>query len=383
MYRHSIRKLIRKGEWVISIDLTDAYFHVPIHPQSQKYLRFQTKKVFFSVSSSSFWCRDSSPRVHSHCQRGQTHSSSQEPQNPSISGRLASSVTNKRSMSQRFGKVSSIGPRTRLAYQFSKIGIDTHTKTGFSGLLFRPSEGSSVPNPEETRSAKCSDCFHQKVISLDSKKAHVAHRDFSFLGKNSATRKVTHETFPVVPKVALEDSPVIGHKDSSNRKFPEAPKVVGGYQKSYGRCSYPSSGTQHTSVYRCLTKRLGSSLKRDSVKWSLVKQGSPAPHQCIGAKSCSSRTKGPSGALTRSNSADLFRQQHSSILSEQRGRHSFHRNVCSYLENSCIHRDAMVLGSGGSLDQGTSTAPSLEDITETSILTHAFISCRMIEILRK
>ena len=124
------------------------------------------QKRGFSVSSSSFWCRDSSPRVHSHCQRGQTHSSSQEPQNPSISGRLASSVTIKRSMSQRFGKVSSIGPRTRLAYQFSKIGIDTHAKTGFSGLSFRPSEGSSVPNPEETRSAKRSDCFHQKVVRL-------------------------------------------------------------------------------------------------------------------------------------------------------------------------------------------------------------------------
>ena len=42
----SIRKSIRQGEWVTSIDLTDAYFHVPIHPQSQKYLRFQTKKGF-------------------------------------------------------------------------------------------------------------------------------------------------------------------------------------------------------------------------------------------------------------------------------------------------------------------------------------------------
>ena len=333
----TIRKSIRQGEWVTSIDLADSYFHVPIHPQSQKYLRFQTKKGVFHFQALPFWCRDSFPRVHSHCQRGQTHSSSQEPQNPSISGRLASSVTNKGIMYQRFRKLVQL-VQTRLAYQFSKIGIDTDAKTGFSGLSLRPSEGSSVPNPEETRSAKRSDCFHQKVISLDSKKAHVAHRDFSFLGKNSATRKVTHETFPVVPKVALEVSPVVGHKDSSNRKFPEAPKVVGGYQKSHGRCSYPSSGTQHTGVYRCLTKRLGSSLKRDSVKWSLVKQGSPAPHQCIGAKSCSSSPKGLSGTLTRSNSAHLFRQQHSSSLSEQRRRHTFPRDVCSYLENSCIHK---------------------------------------------
>ena len=46
----SIRKSIRQGEWVTSIYLTDAYFHVPIHPQSQKYLRFQTKKGVFQ-----FW----------------------------------------------------------------------------------------------------------------------------------------------------------------------------------------------------------------------------------------------------------------------------------------------------------------------------------------
>ena len=47
----SIRKLIRQGEWATSIDLTDAYFHVPIHPQSQKYLRFQTKKGVFQFQA--------------------------------------------------------------------------------------------------------------------------------------------------------------------------------------------------------------------------------------------------------------------------------------------------------------------------------------------
>ena len=316
----SIRKSIRQGEWVTSIDLTDAYFHVPIHPQSQKYLRFQTKKRGFPISGSPFWCCNSSPRVYSHCKRGKTHSSSQEPQNPSISGRLASSVTNKRSMSQRFGKFSEIGPRTRLAHQFPKIGIGSHTKSRFSGLSLRSS-----------------DCFHQKVISLDSKKAHVTHRDISFLRKNSTSGKVTHETFSVVPKVTLEVSPVTGQKDPSNREFSELSQMVGGSTKSYGRCSYPSSCSQHIGVHRCLPKRLGSSLERNSPQWPLVKQGGSASHQRIGAKSCSPGPKGVSGALARSNRAHLFRQQYSSILSEQR-RHPFHRNVCSYLENSGIHK---------------------------------------------
>ena len=255
----SIRKSIRQGEWVTSIDLTDAYFHVPIHPQSQKYLRFQTKKGVFQFQALPFGVATAPLEF--------TRSSSQEPQNPSISGRLASSVTNKRSMSQRFGKFSEIGPRTRLAHQFPKIGIGSHTKSRFSGLSLRSSEGSGFSNPKETRSVKSSDCFHQKVTSLDSKKAHVTHRDISFLRKNSTSGKVTHETFSVVPKVTLEVSPV-----------------------------------------------------------------------SIGAKSCSPGPKGVSGALARSKCAHLLRQQYSSILSEQRRRHPFHRNVCSYLENSGIHK---------------------------------------------
>ena len=41
-------------EWVTLIDLTNAYFHVPIHPQSQKYLRFQTKKGVFQFHALPF-----------------------------------------------------------------------------------------------------------------------------------------------------------------------------------------------------------------------------------------------------------------------------------------------------------------------------------------
>ena len=35
-----IRSLLRPGDWAVSIDLKDAYFHVPIHPEARKFLRF-------------------------------------------------------------------------------------------------------------------------------------------------------------------------------------------------------------------------------------------------------------------------------------------------------------------------------------------------------
>ncbi len=41
----SILAAVTKGQWMTSIDLSDAYFHVPIHYVSRKYLRF----VFLGV----------------------------------------------------------------------------------------------------------------------------------------------------------------------------------------------------------------------------------------------------------------------------------------------------------------------------------------------
>ena len=50
----SIRASFRKGEWVTSIDLTDAYLHVPIHTLSRKYLRFYHKGVIYQFTSLPF-----------------------------------------------------------------------------------------------------------------------------------------------------------------------------------------------------------------------------------------------------------------------------------------------------------------------------------------
>ena len=50
----SIRNSLRKNEWLVSIDLRDAYFHIPIHPRSQKYLRFQTKEGVFQFKALPF-----------------------------------------------------------------------------------------------------------------------------------------------------------------------------------------------------------------------------------------------------------------------------------------------------------------------------------------
>ena len=53
----SIRKALSLGDWATSIDLKDAYFHIPVHPNFRKYLRivvggkvFQFKALPFRLS---------------------------------------------------------------------------------------------------------------------------------------------------------------------------------------------------------------------------------------------------------------------------------------------------------------------------------------------
>ena len=37
----SVLIAVRRGDWMVSIDLKDTYLHVPVHPESRKFLRFE------------------------------------------------------------------------------------------------------------------------------------------------------------------------------------------------------------------------------------------------------------------------------------------------------------------------------------------------------
>ena len=50
----SIRASLIPGEWVLLIDLSDAYLHIPIHPCSRKYLRFCHRSQVFQFTSLPF-----------------------------------------------------------------------------------------------------------------------------------------------------------------------------------------------------------------------------------------------------------------------------------------------------------------------------------------
>ena len=45
-----VRTSLRRGDWLASIDLKDAYWHVPIHPRFRKFLAFQVGELTYQFT---------------------------------------------------------------------------------------------------------------------------------------------------------------------------------------------------------------------------------------------------------------------------------------------------------------------------------------------
>lgn len=59
-------RFVRQGDWFVSIDLKDAYFHIPIYPPHRKYLRFAFQGVVYEYTVLPFGL-SLSPRVFVRC----------------------------------------------------------------------------------------------------------------------------------------------------------------------------------------------------------------------------------------------------------------------------------------------------------------------------
>ena len=58
----SVLLSVRSGDWMVSLDLRDAYLQVPIHPDSRRYLRFVALNQVFQFKAFCFGL-STAPRV--------------------------------------------------------------------------------------------------------------------------------------------------------------------------------------------------------------------------------------------------------------------------------------------------------------------------------
>ena len=131
----TIRVSLHKGEWVTSLDFSDAYFHIPIHPQ----LLFEQQGI--SVHSPSFRPSYGSIGVYQGGQRGEIDGSVKGYKNPPVPRRLVAQSPVSGDLPTTYPDPLGPVPRSGLGSQYEKVRTGTSTSFQFRRLPVRSSDG--------------------------------------------------------------------------------------------------------------------------------------------------------------------------------------------------------------------------------------------------
>ena len=129
----SIRTFLIPGEWVSSIDLSDTYLHIPIHPNSRKYLRFCYKSGV-PVHLPPIQTSNSPPGLYNDCKGSEANGPLQRTQSSPIPGQLADQVPVSGGSPSEYSSGGRPNPVLGLDNKSGKIRTETYSGVFVRGL---------------------------------------------------------------------------------------------------------------------------------------------------------------------------------------------------------------------------------------------------------
>ena len=248
-------------------------------------------------------------------------------------GRLADQVpVSGRSPSEHSG---SCRPNPVLGVDHKSGKIRTET---YSGVFVRGLRIPSPFSPCKTHSREMAQ-LQDLILRLKSKRVLTARCLMSLIGLLASTEKMVLEgrlhmrPLSVSSQGALEISLVAGQPPSLDRSHCSPFRLVAKSLERDERCRPSSQRPQYPTVYRCLKRRLGRSLRSKFYKGSVVRSGKKATHKrprIEGGLPGPSKLQGP---VPEPNSASCNGQLNSGSLHKQTRRNSLSRDVCSPVED--------------------------------------------------
>ena len=321
----SIRTSLIPGEWVSSIDLSDAYLHIPIHPTSRKYL--------VPVHLPPVRAGHSPPGLYNDCKGSETNGPLKRTQNSPIPGRLADQVpVSGGSPSEHTGS-GRPNPVLGVDNKSGKIRTETYSGVFVRGLRIPPRFSPCKTHSREMAQTSGFDPTTQVKTCFDCKMFDVSNWVASLNGENGPRGTPSHEALSVSSQGALEISSVAGQPPSLDRSHCSPPRLVAKSLKHDDRRRPSSQRPQYPTLYRRLKRRLGRSFSPKLYKGSVVRSGKKATHKCPrieGGLPGPSRLQGP---VPESNSVSCDGQLNSGSLHQQTGRNTLSRDVRSPVED--------------------------------------------------
>ena len=327
-----IRQAMRLNDWAVSIDLTDAYLHVPIHRQSRKSLRTQRssislfgptvrnvpKSVNF-LETNGRYCSFSTPTCHISFSIPRRLADKKSDSQPSDYSKICIQTIQSLGFLPNLKK-SDLFP----AQKFTFIGMEFLTQ---QNLVRVPAD--RVQNLILTI---------KKIMSAK----HVSARTFlSLLGKLSAAADLVIlgrlHLRPLQMCLLSVWKPHILPLDHLDKRHDSISLTMVDKPRSIrDRDFYPSSRPRILPLYGCQSLRMGSSFRADNtvLSWSLDRKPIPAPYQYVRNDGHTISTETSQNIYSPFLHHDIHRQHNGGLIYQQTGWHSFPQSLRRSLENT-------------------------------------------------
>ena len=322
----SIRTSLIPGEWVASIDLSDAYLHIPIHPSSRKYLRFCYKAQVFQFTSLPFGLATAPQvftmivkevklmalsrglRIHQYLDDWLIRSQSQE--EAQVNTQAVVELT--QSLGWIINQEKSELKPTQV---FSFVGYEYHLD-------------SALVKPTQERWLKLQDL----ILQLKSKRVLTARCLMSLIGLLASTEKM-------VPEGRLHMRPFQFHL-KEHWRYPQSldnllpwTEAIAAHLDWWQNPSNVMTGADLHPKDHSIQLFTDASLRPKFYQGSVVRSGKKASHKCPrieGGLPGPSRLQGP---VPESNSVGCDGQLNSGSLHQQTRGNTLGRDVCSPVED--------------------------------------------------
>ena len=332
----SVRQAMRLNDWAVSIDLTDAYLHVPIHRQSRKYLRFVHEDQVYHFSALPFGM-SLSPLIFSKLMDVIAAFLRQRAISvfPYLDDWLIKNLIHNRLITQTkicIQTIQSLGflpnlevrPLSCSEIHLHRYGISDATKfsQGSSGSCTEPNSNNQENNVSKT-------CIGTNF-------------PFSFGQTQCCSRPCSPGQTALtsssdVPAVSLETS-------YSSSRSPDLDKLYDSISLTMvdkphsirNRDFNPSSRPQILPLYGCQSLRMGSSFRADNtvLSWSLDRKPIPATYQYVRNDGHTISTETSQNIYSPFLHHDIHRQHNGGLIYQQTGWHSFPQSLRRSLENT-------------------------------------------------
>ena len=317
--QRKVKDAVQLNDWAFSLDLTDAYLHIPIHYRSRKFLRFtlrgrvyQFKALPFGLSTSPFvftrlmeviatFLRRRAITLHSY-----------------LDDWLARNQNRRRLLEHRqfiLSLINSLG----LIINYEKSDLVPAQVFTFIGMEFLTH--TNIVRVPQSRQMKI-----LETVRMFSQKTSVSARDFlSLLGQLNAAADLV-----MLGRLHLRPLQVSLRNQWRPQNLPYSHQIcmTSGRLLSSGDSLEDRSSLSH-HLYRCQPVRLGSPCGTGgtSVSWTMDRRPIPAPHQCVRDESNFSLSITSSSQGKEHHCTGIHGQHYSGGLYKASGRDSFHRTL--------------------------------------------------------